>query len=198
MSPVRPLLVLLAAAALSGCPQPLMPTPLPTVSPSASPSASPSVSPSIRPSTAPASAHNSDVSEQEGCQYLKQGPSAALTASAEDATAPAILSDNRRYDVTLPQNGLARGGVLKFEVAAAAEWSFYTDRDVFFVVRDAAGMTLAGARIPGSKFCPEIYSHRAYELKQGTYYIELESSSETMVKLVVKETHPGGAGAGAH
>lgn len=185
-------LLLLAIAALSGCPAQPQP---PVASPSPSPSPSAPATPAPSVSQAPAGAHNSEVSEQEACQYLQAGPTAALTASADESGAPEVKSDDRRYAVTLRAG---EGGWVKFVSPKTAEWSFYTDREAFFLLQDAQGTTVAGARIPGSKFCAEVFAHRAYELAAGPYFLQLESATGGVVHLVVEETHPEGAGAGAH
>lgn len=188
-------LSLALAATLAGCPTPPTPSVSASPSPSAAPSLAVSASPTASASQAPTGPHNSDLSEQEGCKYLQQGPSTALTATAETATAPEVKSDDRRYDLALPAG---EGRYVKFVCPRKAEWSFYTDRDVFLIVQDADDNFVPGARLPGSKFCAEVFSHRVYVLEARPYYLQIESATAATVQLVVEETHPGGAGAGPH
>lgn len=80
--------------------------------------------------------HDHDA-DAEACEHLEGGPSVAITASADDATAPAIAPDHKRYDITFVALAADYGGKVKLE-AEAGDYILFLDADVPLTVKALA------------------------------------------------------------
>jgi hypothetical protein len=175
LSPVAAALML-ALAACTG----------PGTSPTPSPSPSAAVSP-----TASATPHNTNEAETEACEHLKEGPAAPTSATLTAEGAPEVKADHKRYDITLLPGTGGNRGTVRFNSAESAEWSFFTDKDIPVVVRDASGTSLPILeQSKRSTFCLEVKAHNVFKLDVGPYTAEFGPTTETTVGLVVEETHP--------
>lgn len=145
------------------------------------------------PSPSPA-AHNTDAAEQAACTRLQSGPAVAVTATLDEAQAPEVKSDRRRYDITLVPSGTnpgGMGGFVKFIVPREAEWSFFLDKDVPLMARDAAGLPMTVVeKEPASKFCAEVKAQYIHLFDAGPVTVEFGPTNEAHLGFVVEETHP--------
>lgn len=153
----------------------------PTTPPAAGPS----------PSTAP---HNTDAAEQAACTRLQKGPAVAVTATLDEARAPEVQADRRRYDVTLVPTGTnpgGTGGFVKFIVPRAVEWSFFLSKDVLLMARDASGLPMTVVeKDPKSNFCAEVKAQYIHLFDVGPVTVEFGPTNETSLGFVIEETHP--------
>jgi hypothetical protein len=175
-APTLAIAALISLAACTGTTTAPTPTPTPSVSPTAS-----------------ATPHNSLAAEGEACEHLKSGPAVAVTTTAEATGAPEVKADHKRYDLTFVAGAGGNRGVVRFNSAESAEWSFFMNKDIPVVVRDAAGVSLPILeRSTSSTLCGEIKAQNVFMLGVGPYTVEFGPTTETTVGLIVEETHPEG------
>lgn len=178
MKTFAPILAIAALVSLAACTGSPATSPSPTPTPSASPSAA---------------AHNSLAAEGEACEHLKGGPAVAVTTTAEATGAPEVKADHKRYDLTFVAGAGGNRGTVRFNSAEAVEWSFFMNKDIPVVVRDAAGVSLPILeRSTSSTLCGEIKAQNVFLLGVGPYTVEFGPTTETTVGLIVEETHPEG------
>lgn len=126
--------------------------------------------------------------EEEGCEHLKEGPSAAVTAASGADSAPAVAGDHKRYDVTLIDVGGGKGGFVKFAAAQAVDFVFFLDANVPLEFLDATNMAVAPeASATSSTVCAEIKGRHLVPLEVGTYVLKLGPTTLTSVGIVVEE-----------
>jgi hypothetical protein len=132
--------------------------------------------------------------DAEGCEHLEEGPAAPVTASAEaDITdSPAVATDHKRYDVTLPAlaGGSGRGGFVKFQPSEATDYVIFLSATVPLAITDANGTSVPiEDTVDGSDQCTAIARKHVVELAAGTYFFELggDTTIAASVQLVLEE-----------
>jgi len=185
---MRPRLgAVLGAALLAACAPP---------PPAAPPAPAPSIAaaaplPSVpRPVTGPVDPQHSSLAAEQAACALLAAPGLATALPAAEADAPTLAID-AHHDLTIgPEGGYAR-----FTVPRAGEWSVFTDADLLLFVRAPSGAIAFDAEDPGaSQVCGAIARQRVYLLEPGqTYGLELDTYPKGPLRLVIGETHPGGA-----
>ena len=174
-----------ALAALAACaPAPPVPAPAASLRPADPlPSATRGVTGAADPQ------HNSLAAERAACDRLA-APGTAVALPAAEAAAPTLAVD-ARHDLAIG----AEGGYARFTVPRAGEWSVFTDADLLLFVRAPSGEIVFEAEDPGgSAVCGAIARQRVYLLEPGrTYGLELDTYPKGPLRLVIGETHPGGA-----
>jgi len=140
--------------------------------------------------TADAAAETPDL---EGCEHMAEGPSAAVAASADAATAGAIADDHTRYDVTFVDlDGGQKGGAVTFAADEMGDFHFFFDTAVPYQVTDAAGTVVEiEESSPGTDACTDIKQWDVVELDVGTYTLTFGPTDAAGVKIVVE--HGGAA-----
>lgn len=132
--------------------------------------------------------HDHDDPDAEACGHLRGGPAENVTASATPAaTAPAVRSDHRRYDVALVDAGGGKGGSVSFASSAARDHVLYTDVAVPVRVATAAMMEIApSASATETPACPEIKGRHVFRLGVGPHVITFGPTSADRVGLVIE------------
>jgi hypothetical protein len=124
----------------------------------------------------------------EGCEHLKEGPAAAITASASGTGAPAVSNDHKRYDISLTDVTGGKGGSVSFAASEGTDYILFTSADVPVVVKGSNGQTVAPeASVKTSSECTEIKGRHTFGLSVGTYTISFGPTTATSVSLVVEE-----------
>lgn len=126
--------------------------------------------------------------DAEGCEHLKEGPPAAVTATAGTAGAPAIKADHQRYDAALVDVTGGKGGHVSYASAEAAHYVFFLDADVPVKFLDSSSNEVVPEEsATSSAGCAEIKGRHAVPLGVGTYFLSLGPTSQTSVGIVVEE-----------
>jgi len=134
--------------------------------------------------------HTDADPDLEGCEHLQEGPAVALTATNTADTAPAVLADHMRYDVTLiaTTGATAFGGFVKYAAPEATDFVFYLSADVPVEFLDATGaVVLPETSANSSTACAEIMGRHLIPLEVGTYGLQLGPTTRTSVSVVVEE-----------
>jgi hypothetical protein len=129
-----------------------------------------------------------ELPDTEGCEHMVEGPSAAVTAGADAASAGAIADDHTRYDVTFVDlAGGQKGGAVTFAADETGDFHFFFDAAVPYQVADAAGTVVEiEESSPGTEACTEIKQWDIVELAVGTYTLTFGPTDATGVKIVVE------------
>jgi len=132
--------------------------------------------------------NDEETADSEGCEHLKEGPSAAINASASGTGAPAVSNDHRRYDITLTDVTGGKGGSVSFASAEAIHYILFTGADVPVAVKDSSGMTVAPEEsVKSSSVCTEVKGRHTIPLSVGTYTLTFGPTTLTSVSLVIEE-----------
>jgi hypothetical protein len=126
--------------------------------------------------------------DSDACEYLQEGPSASVTASANATGSPAVSNDHRRYDISLIDGTDGKGGSVSFAVAEANQYTLFLNGEVPVNVRDANGqrieVVVSGT---GSSECSEIKRRHTFALAVGTHSITFGPTTASSVSLVIVE-----------
>jgi FAD/FMN-containing dehydrogenase len=124
----------------------------------------------------------------EGCEHLKEGPNATVTATATGTGAPAVSNDHKRYDITLVDVTGGKGGSVSFAASEGTDYILFTSADVPVEVKSSSGQTVAPeASVKTSAECTEIKGRHTFGLGVGTYTISFGPTTATSVSLVIEE-----------
>ena len=130
-----------------------------------------------------------ETADIEGCEHLKEGPAAPVTATSAATGAPEVSNDHKRYDVTLPSGA---AGYVSFAPSMAHGYVFFLSQAVPFAVKDAAGadVTVSSSSLTGAK-CPEVKGRHLVSLGVGTYRLVLGPAAGigTVGMVVEEESH---------
>ena len=128
--------------------------------------------------------HGVDV---EGCEHLKEGPSATVNASASTSGAPAVSDDHKRYDITLPAGTGGNIGSVSFAASEASQYALFLGADVPVKVTSSSGQEVAfESSAKSSSQCGEIKGRHVVPLQVGTYTLTLGPTSQSSVSLVIE------------
>jgi hypothetical protein len=133
---------------------------------------------------------NTSEADTEGCEHLKEGPSAPVTASATASGAPAVSNDHKRYDISLPAGtGGNNTGSVSFQVGEAAHYVFFLGSDVNLGITSTSGSSSVSfeSSAKDSEACSEIKGRYVAELQVGAYTLTFGPTSQTSVSLVIEE-----------
>jgi hypothetical protein len=132
---------------------------------------------------------DSNEADVEGCEHLKEGPSAPVTASASTSGAPAVSNDHKRYDITLPAGSGGNVGSVSFASAEAIDYVFFLGADVPVKVTTSSGQEVTFEEsATSSEQCGEIKGRHVAPLQVGTYMLTFGPTSQGSVSLVIEET----------
>ncbi|HYO56060.1 hypothetical protein [Archangium sp.] len=130
----------------------------------------------------------SNEADVEGCEHLKEGPSASVNASASASGAPAVNNDHKRYDITLPAGSGGNTGSVSFAASEAIDYVFFLGADVPLKVTNASGQEVAfEASTKSSTQCTEIKGRYVAPLQVGTYTLTFGPATQGSVSLVIEE-----------
>jgi hypothetical protein len=125
----------------------------------------------------------------EACEHLKEGPSAAVTATAATSGAPAVSNDHKRYDITLPAGTGGNVGSVSFAVSEASDYILFTGANVPVKVTSSAGQEVAfEENATSSPQCGEVKGRYVVPLQVGTYTLTFGPTTQSTVSLVIEET----------
>lgn len=125
----------------------------------------------------------------EGCEHLKEGPAASVTASTSASGAPAVSNDHKRYDITLPAGSGGNVGSVSFAAAEATDYVFFLGANVPLKVTNASGQEVTFEEsATKSDQCTEVKGRYVAPLQVGTYTLTFGPTSESRVSLVIEET----------
>lgn len=137
--------------------------------------------------------HGHENPNVEACEHLKEGPSVAVAATTTaGATAPAIASDHKRYDLTLPVTASPGSflGHVTFAAPAAGDFIVFTSAAIPVKVTTAAGADVAPESTASSiTECTEVKGRHVFELGVGTHYVALGPATNNSVSVVVEPGH---------
>ena len=149
------------------------------------------------------------------CDTMADGPSLAVAAAAPGtAAAPAVSSDHKRYDLTLPVGepmvGMGSGegsgdgsgdgsrlgsgvgergfdGIVSLPIAEAGDYTLFFDKDaqVGLFAADGTEVALGSMQMPVSDCSDTIFHGLNYTLAVGTYTLRLGSSLSENLRLVI-------------
>lgn len=126
--------------------------------------------------------------DAEGCEHLREGPAAAITAATTADSAPAVDADHRRYDVTLIAVTGGMGGFVRYTAPEAVDYLLFLDADVPVQFLDAANATVTPEEsATSSTACSEIRGRHLVPLEVGPYAIQLGPTAATTVSIAVEE-----------
>jgi len=133
--------------------------------------------------------HHDDDAAEDACYHFANGPSLAVTAASEAASAPDATADHTRVDVTLVDLGDGTfGGFITLSVGDAGDLIVFANRAVTLAVTNDQGAAVTPeATEIGSEVCGDIAVAYTYDLAVGTYLIEVTPTSEATVSFVYVE-----------
>jgi hypothetical protein len=134
---------------------------------------------------------DTNEADVEGCEHLKEGPNAAVTATAPTNNAPAVSvsNDHKRYDITLPAGTNGNVGSVSFAVSEASDYVLFLGSDVPVVVNGPNGQAVAFEEsAKSSEECTEVKGRYVVPLPVGTSIITFGPTSQASVSLVIEET----------
>jgi hypothetical protein len=147
---------------------------------------------------------------------MEAGPSLAVTAAVPGTpVAPAVSSDRKRYDLTLPVgepmigSGSGSGdgsgpgsgvgergfdGILSLPIAEAGDYTLYFDKEAQVAIFAADGTPVARAAMlmPVADCSDSIFHGLTYPLAVGTYTLRLGSSLSETHSLVIEPASADG------
>jgi hypothetical protein len=125
---------------------------------------------------------------EEACEHMQLGPSAARTATASAAGAPAISNDHVRYDVTLVPVTGGNGGVVTFAAAEATDYVLFLDANVPVAVTGPTGVAITPEEVLQSiPECTDVRTRVLVPLTVGTHQIQFGPTAGGIVRVVVEE-----------
>ncbi len=133
--------------------------------------------------------NNANEADVEGCEHLKEGPSAAVTATAATSGAPAVSNDHKRYDITLPAGtGGNNVGSVSFASGEATDYVLFLGADVPVKVTGSSGDVAFEETAKTSEECTEVKGRHVVPLGVGTYTLTFGPTTQSSVSLVIEET----------
>lgn len=132
--------------------------------------------------------HDDEDLDEEGCEHLEEGPAVAVTAAADDVSAPAIADDHKRYDIALIDVAGGKGGKVKLE-AEAGDHIFFMNADAPLVVKAlATGAAVAPEEVAkSSATCAAIKARYVIAFPaSGTYVLDFGPTTLTAVGVVIE------------
>jgi len=135
---------------------------------------------------------NANEADVEGCEHLKEGPAASVSASASTSGAPAVSNDHKRYDITLPAGSGGNIGSVSFAAAEATDYVLFLGADVPVKVTSSSGQEVAfEMSAKTSAECAEVKGRHVVPLQVGTYTLTFGPTTQSSVSLVIEETAHG-------
>ncbi|HEX8434844.1 hypothetical protein [Archangium sp.] len=138
---------------------------------------------------------NTNEADVEGCEHLKEGPSAAVTATVPPTDnappVPAVSNDHKRYDITLPAGtGGTTGNVgsVSFAVSEPSDFVLFLGTNVPVKVTRAGAEVAFEETATSSEECGEVKGRYVVPLQVGTYTLTFGPTSQANVSLVIEET----------
>lgn len=133
--------------------------------------------------------HGEEGAEAEACEHLANGPFAAITGGAADATdLPDAGIEHTSVDITLVEGDGGNEAFVSFAAEEDAEFLFFLDVNAPFAVFDGAGNEVEiEATEEGSEACTEIGVSYTLDLSVGTYTLHIGPTDATEVSLVHEE-----------
>jgi hypothetical protein len=129
--------------------------------------------------------HEHESVEAAACAHMQKGPWVAVAAGAEQAGAPAIAADHRRYDVALAGGS----GWVAYASEEEGEVALFLDAPASMGVFDGSGTEVAVEAAGAVEACAEVAARYAVEVGVGTYYVRLEAPGREVVSVVVEAGH---------
>jgi hypothetical protein len=131
--------------------------------------------------------------DSDACEHIQEGPPSPITASANEAGAPSVSNDHRRYDISLIDVTGGKGGSVSFAVAEANTYTLFLNGEVPVNLKDANGQRIEVlASGTGSSECSEIKRRHTFELAVGTYSLSFGPTTAGSVSLVIVEADQKG------
>ena len=125
--------------------------------------------------------------DHDACEHLANGPSRAVTASAEAASAPTVFDvEHTRFDVTLADLGGNPAGVVKFTVPEAGEYVFHGVSALTLALQNASGAAVPFVETKVGVSDCSTASRWIADLAVGTHLLTVTSGDTAPVQLMLQ------------
>ncbi len=133
---------------------------------------------------------DTNEADVEGCEHLKEGPNATVTATASTSGAPKVSNDHKRYDITLPAGtgGTGNVGSVVFEVSEPSDYVLFLGADVPVAVSSGGQSVAFEESAKSSEQCTEVKGRYVVPLQVGQNFLTFGPTSQGSVSLVIEET----------
>jgi hypothetical protein len=127
--------------------------------------------------------------DAEACEHLREGPAVPTTASASSASAPEVMAEHKRYDISLPAGTGGNTGSVSFKADHATDYTFFLSADVSLSLTSSSGQAVEfESSAKSSASCGDIKGRYVAPLEVGTYFLTFGPSSLSSVSLVIEES----------
>jgi hypothetical protein len=121
---------------------------------------------------------------EEGCTHMEDGPSFAVTATADAASAQPGAAEHMRADVTLIGDAGQLGGFVSVEVDEDSEFVLFLSHDVPVKVLDAQGAEVEVEATEAVDLCSAVELAHTMDLEVGLYTLEFGPTDQATVSVV--------------
>ncbi len=129
-----------------------------------------------------------ETPQEEGCEHMQAGPAEAVTAAADQASAPDATFEHTRVDLTLLDDGTGVfNGYANYESTEAGEYFLFSKNDAPFQILDSSG-TEVPIESTNADFaeCTDVAVEYLFDLEVGTYTFVFGPTSEGAASYVVE------------